>query len=956
MIILGGEPPFIENPEPRFGGVISKLNEMTYKLEACVHSYNEGTKEKIRLFNANLNDFINQAIVPIDAHINSRGAVHGETKRTIGLGLKDNYRTATLEEQQSLAPVLAYVTPHGARAAVVTHNVGYNGADYQPNDVFQFSSFYNPDEYPVVAPTVIQPIRYFGYSLNVGMMINNDRLVLSPVTDPSRYQRYTAFLSGSLANAGGTQFSEIQNLNAYYTGRNWNAVGGFTSSGKVAFFKPLAEKKIYEFKNTLPLTPSSANFLLYQGYSTAVYKGLGVSWERVGTVLTLKHYFFNVNFLETDPTLVEQVTASYTARFTQINKTPYTGPANGSHSYDINDFVTLSAGQTLEMNGGLQPTTALFWNIQDREIYLFVVIPVNVVQGGIRRPYNLSFVESIVPGTLENGGTATFTQLGNLVKDIIQPNMLPTADAKWLRYANTWDFNNPTWYPGIVLKSGEVVKAVATKNGLRVKRFTTPHKGLREWVLGERAEVGMNEVRTEFYPPSRHSPFGPVPDRLFPIEHTAGTTRYLAYSVDSETGLYEWSELTWSNTSIVGVTTGNKFGMVPPDVGIINRELTRIPRAMASFASLLVDGVSINALCFTPDNQYTGYASIALANGRVQLGAEVKLSPTSLITLQAASGGILARAAIANPQVNNALRESVINVFAVADNFALVVITDGMCYAEAAVVPYTVSGGVFRLNFPSATGFVTKPVTPAGMVVPGTYRYSHSGDNPWMTYVDIQVIETQRYEWAVVVSRPFGDLYGDISFKITDYPFTPTYTVGRVNPAKLYTASSPFDTVNEVHPPVLIPRKGIYQYDPANTGYSTNLLEVGGAGVVDPYDVNESGWVSIPARSRVVIRGRAYILDKEYPIKVNPAGTTYCYLVRQGDALVGLGSPVRREVNNSEVLFGIATNGILTIDHSYIVMGGHVVSSTRRGTAIPTFVDDGNLGANTFFTRRDIID
>ncbi|WP_228493088.1 hypothetical protein, partial [Pseudomonas aeruginosa] len=62
----------------------------------------------------------------------------------------------------------------------------------------------------------------------------------------------------------------------------------------------------------------------------------------------------------------------------------------------------------------------------------------------------------------------------------------------------------------------------------------------------------MNEVRTEFYPPSRHSPFGPVPDRLFPIEHTAGTTRYLAYSVDSETVLYEWSELTWSNTSIVG--------------------------------------------------------------------------------------------------------------------------------------------------------------------------------------------------------------------------------------------------------------------------------------------------------------------------------------------------------------------------------------------------------------------
>ena len=33
MIVHGGEPPFIEDPEPRFGSVIEKLNELAFYVQ-----------------------------------------------------------------------------------------------------------------------------------------------------------------------------------------------------------------------------------------------------------------------------------------------------------------------------------------------------------------------------------------------------------------------------------------------------------------------------------------------------------------------------------------------------------------------------------------------------------------------------------------------------------------------------------------------------------------------------------------------------------------------------------------------------------------------------------------------------------------------------------------------------------------------------------------------------------
>jgi len=953
-VYTGQEPPFIEKPDPRFGEVIIKLNQMSYQLHDSITEFNETTREKLDTFTRDMTSFIDQIVTPITTHMAIVGAAHHESKKTIGLGKKDNYRTATLAEQRDLVPVLAYVTPQGAKASVIKNSASFNVNAYQMNDSFTLAAYFYPDEYPVGIPTVIQGTRYFNTSPLCPLLTNGDRLVASPASDSGVYQKQSIFFSGPQNIRRKTQMSEIQNLNTNYIGSNWNAAGAETGEGKVALFKPLADKKIYEMKSSLAMSGANRNFLLYDGYGTATYKGFATAIAVSGTVVTLQHKFFRTNLLETDPTLVDLVDGSYQALFTQINKAPYAGATNGSHNYDLLDFVTLAAGQTIALDGTV--VTGLTWNAQDYEIYMFVAIPVIIRSGGQSKKLIISFTESIIPGKLSAGSSATFRQLGTLTKDTIGVDMLPVAGAQWVRVNNLTDMNNPVVNPGVILPSGEVVKAATTRNAIRIKRMESGFSELKTWMVGNRGVVDVKTARTEVFSPSRHAPFGPVPERILPMKHDDSGTYYLVYSLDEVSGQYEWKEFVWAANTMIGAQTANKFGLTMPVSERSLNSATPVPLSLSLYAAVGSNGITSRGLAFTNENQFTGFASVDYSTGALVVGAPVKLSQSSLVTLRATASTVIARAELANPGTNKALREAHIQVFALTASRAIVVVSDGVNYAEAAVLPYTLSGSTFTLVINSATGIVFTPVTPTGQVTAGNSRKSISGDGVWIASSDLLAIQTSANAYNVVISRAFGSVYGDVSFSVANIAQpTAVITPGKTNPARLYQGTQQIDLVDELHPPLLIPLKGIYQHNPANGRYSTLLTDVTSALGVDPYEVNETGWVRIPAGSRLVMSGRAYILDREYPVKVNPAGVTYCYLTRQGDVLQAIGSPIIREAANNEVMFGTATNGILAINHSYLVLDKHIVSPLRRGSAIPAFDEDGANGTNKFFTRRDLI-
>ena len=606
-------------------------------------------------------------------------------------------------------------------------------------------------------------------------------------------------------------------------------------------------------------------------------------------------------------------------------------------------------------NGTPQVNVGLYWAARDYEIRMFVSVPVVVTGNGLTKYLALNYVVSFIPGTLVPGGSGTVTVVGSRVPDSLDATLTPVAGSQYLFLRDPLNFNDPSVLPGVVLDSGDVVRSISTKNGIRVKRYKSGFAGFAGWIVGPRPKADPRLLRTELYSPSRHSPFGPVPERIIPFTNL-NETRYLVYGLDNGTGMYRWAEIGWDSESLVGSDSGARFGVRSSTDFIPYKKIDNFPKGLTAIANKASSGVEINPLVFTTQNGYKANASFGYNNGVVTLGAEVTLSLTTLNRLKTSGRQVLANAKVFNTGIPDSARETTIQVYALTLSKALVIISDGYSYAEGGAFSYSVANGLFSLIFTTDGDLPLQRLTPNSSALTGLNRVSKSGDGVWSSPSDMLASAVDAATYDIVITRPFGEVYGDLSFRLGGMTSdTATFAPFAVNPARLYLGQLIIDAVDELHPAILIPRKGVYQVSPGNaSGTSTVMAEVSGTTTLDPCDVNEAGWVRIPGGSKIVLGGTVYFLDREYPIKVRSVGTSYCYLQRIGKTLVAVASDVMREVSNNEVMFGTAVNGILTVNETYIVMNKHLVRTGRRGSAIPVFEDDGNLGTNKFFTQRDV--
>lgn len=959
MIIVRpiAEPPFVEVPEPAFGSVIQKLNEMAVEKEDRQNQFNKNVADKIAQLDTHVTAFINSTVTPIDTHIAKRGAVHGETKATVGLSKKDNFRPATPAEASSYANVNAFVTPAGAKAALQANTGEFDLDLYQRNGVFQFASYYYPDDYETAVPATPEPSRFLVSNGRVPILINGDRLIYSPQSDNPYYSKQLMFVGLPLKGLSRARLSEITNLVSRYVGTNWNMTGGDTVDGKVAFFRPLGDRRIYNYATTLPLPAGNRNYLLYNNFSNTLYKGLGITASLAAGQLRIDHRFFHTNAADTAPSLVETVNGSYMALFDKISG-QLPGQANGYHFYNLTDFITLPAGATIAADPSRPDViTTLVWNSIDFEAYLNVSVALIVTQGAKTSKLVLSFTESIIPGTLKAGGSAIFKTLGTRVKDTLDAELLPVVGSEYFTVNNPFDLNNITQSPGAVLNSGLIVKARSTKLALRVKRYRTEYEGVKDWMMAKRPVINPADASTEVFAPSRHSPFGPLPERIVPVLHTAAETQYLVYGLNPSTGLFGWSRLTWNDTSIISTQTGDGvFGVRLPEVSAPVSNLGVFPKSIVNAVYKSTVGVGMNALAFTGTNNHIGKASMSYVNGVLAVGADVTVAISTMLSLQGVSRGVMDRAKALNPGVLDSLRKVEIQIFAVSLNKVVVIISDGVSYAEAAAARYAVTNNVITLDFKPTNGVALTPITLASGPVAAGNRESGSGDNVWMNFADLQIASVTPNNLNFVATRPFGDNYGDVSFTVTGFETStfPVFAPNKLNPVRLYAGTAQIDLVEELLPSIQIPAKGVYQYDSTNTALTCRMLEVNGTTKIDPFNINEAGWIRLPSGGRVMLGGKAFLIGQELSLKVGTVGTVYCYLIRLGEVLQVIASSVRREVANNEVMFGIAVNGVLQQSKDYLVMSNHVVSASRRGTAIPCFTDDGANGPNQFFTQRDV--
>lgn len=966
MLTFDEAQPFSEDPNPRFGGVIEKMNELTFFVEEKTKNFSGDTSAKLQGFTDALNAFVQEVVVPMDEHLAARGPVHGENKNTVGLGNKDNFPAATLTQQLAFADVDAFVTVQGAKQAVDENAGSYDKTAYQQNDVLQMSAYYYQNNYPTSMPSGPEIPRYFTKAetndIYPSILLDSDRLLFTTSRSSANYQRNTYFLSGPTRAFDKVPMTEIRNIYSTYRPRGWRASCAPSTSRTVNIFRPLQDKKIFDYKNQTTGLAGDATiaYLLFRGYAGATYKGLGVSTSRTGNIVTVQPRFFKVNTPDTDPTLVDLLDDTYMASVKPFVGAAVNQPTNSPFDIDLSQFISLPAGATLT-GGGNRSTDniSLVWNIQDGEAYLFLAVGCYVRYSDNTLKYlTFNVIVSIIPGTLRAGGKATISIVSEAAPDVIPADKSDPVGTAFFTVSDQWDVNSTVHSPGIILDNGTVVRSKTTKYSLKVKKYESSFASHLEWMVGPRPRVPMNQATLTTYVPGRHSPFTSLPDRIIPISQAAAKTVYLTYGLNLQTAQYGWAEISWPTNNLMGNVIDTKTGLKQPEEVTPNNSLKAFPSGIVSYTTTSLNAVSNTPLVFTEANNYKSVSSFAYVDGVLTLGDPVQLSKASQIKIKGLLPAFLERTKTRRPTINNNLRKPSFAVYVLpANTKALFILSDGLGSVEGGIVNYTNVNGIITLNFSSGMKLATALLADA-TAVPGLTRESKSGDNLTSEFSDMLIHRTAANNYAVVINRPFGKLYGDISFTITGLnAAVPEIAMVAVNPARLYPGSSAIDVVDELYPAFNIPGKGLWQYDPVNsTDFSTICTNVANpADQIDPFDPNDVGYVIIPSGIKVVLNGRSFATDRSYEIQVDPTLTYYLYLIRAGMKFIVNASLTLRESSNNEVMIGTIKNGLLEANTSYIVLNNHVISATRQGGAIPFFADNGGDGTNKFFTQRDRI-
>ena len=982
MIIKGGEPPFIENPEPWFGGVINKLNELVYKVQQKTEDYNVDLEEKIVQLQTTIDNFVTNTPIPIDTHVNTKGAVHGETKSTVGLSKKDNFRTATVQEQKDGANVSAFCTPQGVKAAIDT-NSNFDVDSYQHNDLFSIAALHTTNFFPTLNQPMLKPTYFLNGPTNLTVM--GDEYVLSPsqpTADRKAGSGYSMFLSDpyKLGSRAGNQ--EYSSLTWYLKGHSWGPNGSLVTEAnpsgwlEACLFRPLTTASntragtfAYPIDPNLVVVKGEANFLLYDSYATTKMKGfMGSVDVNNETDFTIYHYFFIVN---SSNTIVNAVDGQYLATYNLINDNTGTKrKLNQNHVQHVTDYVNLPSGVTAKIrtDAVVKASTALAWNIVNKEVYLNIAIPVTFTNTstGVSVEKVLRFTESYTPGDLVVGSVGAIKTVGTLVKDTVTTDLL-FLTSQWFSDNDPADVLNPVGLPGTVSGEGYVINSFATKNSVKVKYSTTSLKGILDLIKNGKNAAKAVPLLTRTFTPGRFLSFGDVPDRIIPISNEGGATVFLSYQVDNTSGRYAWLESNWSSDDI-GVTPTNNvttFGVRTPD----NTFLRELSKPMNSSLVVTVGaqgGVTLSSKAFTFANNFKTTNTFSYNQGIITSSGELDFDNQSYTAMSSYGYKVIEKAkALYGTGYEDYPYELTMQAYCISDTDVLVVITDGLAYGEAGLFKYQIIDNSFNFILPLVESNF-KVVTQSGLkpkaLTEGQYRESLSGDGVNLTFADVLLYKVNTANYYVNIPRAFGNLYGDVSFYLKNVTGAMEVIPQITNPARLYKHKYCIDVVNELYPAVVVPRRGMYAVDPTVTETDgseridqTIMKQIDGTLTFDPYLPPDRLYCFAPEGLQVILGGRSFILDKTYYLPYDGTNTHY-YIERQGDGLTFNSYPALQEPSNNAVLFMTvdSASGFIP-NRQYIVVDNHVLSYSRRGSAIPVTENDGGKGSLVFFKKSDII-
>lgn len=961
MLIFDEDPPIVEQPEPKFGDVINELNELCIFIEENTAGFNSEAEALLLELTSELAELTTVVPALINDHVSSIGPVHGETKQTVNLELKDNFRTATTQEQIDTAHVDAFVTPLGAKQAVIANNTLFAPTNYQTNNLLKFASYYLQEDLPTGSLSKLP--RFFESGHRVELFINSDKLVASPKdTALLSYGGASCyFTSNPLVSKKRPGFNENSSVTIDLKDSSFNSLAGFVLDGsgiptELSLFKPIADKNVYTFPiGHLVKAGYQKAVSLFTGYGSSIFKGL-VHYVKVSSgAVEIKKETFKLDGLNSGQTMSRVISPTHPCRYELMGTAFFNGTLDDTgHQYTLTELLTLPSGAVATFEND-QPEIVSGWKVQDSLLLIGYFFKIKVVLGSKTKFFLLRITESFNPGNLFTTGMSVVQTLGSFNKTTLDVNLNIVGSNERLIDFDITDANNPIGQSSSFKGRGGLITAITTRNAMIIKHPILDDDNLINWLEQPMSYIAVSEMATQKVTPVRNTAFGNLPERVILVENFDGSVKYLCYGLSGERSLSSWTLRRWKKDDLL-VKTSGVYKFTPP-LDVVEYSPEFIPAGLVTTIDPVTHSMNTSSLIFGTFNGFKTPKSFQFINDTITLGGEIHVAPQALATINSFIPPFLVRARVLSPTTQEYLRRPQIMVFKVPGlNRCILVLTDGLGYAEAVTGSYTET----PLSFTPVFSENLLTVVSNGKSQTTGYRSSHSGDNVKINFTDVVIKINPANSFTVTINRPYGSLYGQLTFMSTTGGSITTNSYGTTH-GVTYGRQSKIDAVDELYSPIPVLTKGVFTQDYDLTIPGTTIINdmvevtTGAADLLSLFSFPSENTFSLPAGTKLMLGGRSYLLERQFSSSFIEGVDQYIYLIIEADSIKMLSSPVLRPVNNFEVLVADVTNGIKNIG-KYIVLNNNLISNVRRGSTIPVFNEDGGDGTTTFFKQADLID
>lgn len=931
------ERPFVETPDPRLGVVLDRLNKLSLEVEISISKKDTEVASAIGEINKLLGEFSSTLRAITTKHTNLRGAVHGETKDTIGLGKVDNYRKASTAEVNNGSNVNAWVTVGDAKKKVEEAIRGVDDTNLQKNLFINFSSYFLTDKYPRRAFTPAGSNSFFSGANNVinpkelDLLLNDDDIFyVVPTTKsltPTSSNTSTAFLTSPLV---GNNFHprelmdlDIKELRTY--GLNVGIAKGIKHDNKVV---NLLFRKVGETFEARELNSLSTNLNNSINFAEITSTGFGeVSGIYTEVELPTNNTSFSVRHVLVDVDGVENIQLKPRAGST-FSRVDIAGTTTGATTdyrvRNLSTYLNLQTGQVAKVNPTLfSPKINYYWSVKGKTLVANILIPVTITGNGITKDFKLSISEEVVIPVKKTGTVIRVKELGTLAKSNVSAKLeTPVNSSLSLRDpSNALDLS---YGSSVLTKEGVLIKGVYLPQGVYLKHFKlgqdfTARELINAQTNGEL--FSSNNGKLMSHVSARQDAIPPLTTDI--IHFDKGVQ--LVEGLDKHSGTIRWM-IKYPSGALSPI--GN--------ASVPNETISYEYKDQATG----LRGRKVSGMVFRERNNFTGYKDISLIDDKIVKTGKVSLSVRFKSMLNLEKSKFLNRAKLAMPNVLDSNRKAdpvvIEKVFTgtglnTITKRLFVYISDGCGYLEEFNTDkYSVVGD--QLDIRGSLTF--KRFTP-----------SIKGENT-------NYLNNDKYS----TNSATGDSLFNDSVRVITHELSggnnKTQFIGLAGKGSLLTRltnNNFISTEQELLQPIL------YFKD---THVSVSELPRSTWGLIPnyyyfPLATPDNNKFYLPEGERFVFAGETVRSKVTLSTTIPATGKGYLYIVKEGEVLSLMTSTLQREPNRYELAIATYDTGKVTFNKDYILMDDKLVSIHRKGSAIPAFAQD---NINRFFKIADIID